>query len=78
MDIANLGIGSAVAGIIAIIVWFLNFNSPERVKQRLRIELAKITLEKSQIESSVPTNETIARLLKIESRIKEINVYLSS
>jgi hypothetical protein len=78
VTLPNLGIGSAIAGVIAIIVWVLNFNSPEQRNKRLRVEKAKLEERKKDIEEHQPTAETSAELEKIEKRIEQINIELGS
>ncbi len=75
---ANLGWGTVAAGVIAIIVAILNYFSPDRVKQRYRLERDKLEKEKEQIEASQPTPEIAERLLEIEKRLKIISDYFAS
>lgn len=75
---ANLGIGSVIAGIIGIVLWFLKRNSPEEKKPRLRIEKAKLENRKAEILKSLATVEESRELVKIEKRLKQINTELGS
>lgn len=78
LTLPNLGIGTAIAGAIAIAVGIMNYFSPERVKSRMRLERADLVKEKAEIEAYQPTPKSAARLLVIEKRIKEIDDYFSS
>ena len=75
---ANLGIGSVIAGIIGIVLWFLKRNSSQEKKPRHKIKKAKRENRNAEILKSLATVEESRELVKIEKRLKQINTELGS
>jgi len=69
---------SAIGGLATIGAVIASWLSPQQKAKRLRIELEHLKKRKKKILAGLASVESAKELIKINDKIKEINLYLKS